>query len=76
MLKSTFPIIVGLGLFLKDCERLKDVVLSSEIIKKKVMRFTAVSKKDMNTVWDLEKRQGWDFFFFLWSVEMLRNSPI
>jgi hypothetical protein len=64
MLKSTFPIIVGLGLFLKDCERLKDVVLSSEIIKKKVMRFTAVSKKEMNTVWDLEKRQGWIFFFF------------
>jgi hypothetical protein len=30
-----------LGLFLKDCERLKDVVLNSEIVKKKVMRFTA-----------------------------------
>jgi hypothetical protein len=34
-----------LGLFLKDCERLKDGVLSSEIIKKKDMRFTAVSMK-------------------------------
>jgi hypothetical protein len=45
MLKSTVPIILGLGLFLKDCETLKDVVLNSEIIKKKVMRFTAVSKK-------------------------------